>query len=26
MRTLRETNRLRDDNVKIGQVLKIPVN
>ena len=26
MRELREANRLRDDNVRIGQVLKIPVN
>jgi N-acetylmuramoyl-L-alanine amidase len=26
MRELRETNRLRDDNVKVGQVLIIPVN
>lgn len=26
MNTLREVNGLRDDNVKIGQVLKIPAN
>lgn len=26
MATLRDTNRLRDDNLKIGQTLKIPVN
>lgn len=26
MNTLREVNGLRDDNVKVGQVLKIPVN
>lgn len=26
MNVLREVNRLQDDNVKIGQVLKIPVN
>lgn len=26
MDTLRDTNRLRDDNLKIGQTLKIPVN